>query len=237
VGGGHREAVNRTHVEWKNRVAAEYRSSAITAQVLHLAIQCGFPDELLRTALRIVGDELDHARLSHECLVALGGDDAPAALDVTSLAVPAAAEGPLASLLDLLGANFCLGETFAVPLFARMREGTTHPAARDVLDRVLRDEAVHRAFGWDALDVVLAIDPDGARARMASRLPGWLAAFRRSYGTPRDVPPITAAERAAGLIDLAEYVAIHDDTVANDIAGRFARRGIACQVAVSSILS
>ena len=50
----------RVHVEWANRVRAEYTSAALAAQALHWGIQCGLPDGLLRTAIRIVGDELDH---------------------------------------------------------------------------------------------------------------------------------------------------------------------------------
>ena len=63
----------RVHREWSNRVAAEYRSAAITAQVLHWLISVGADDALVSTCMRIVRDELDHAQLSHDCLVALGG--------------------------------------------------------------------------------------------------------------------------------------------------------------------
>ena len=63
-------------------------------------------------------------------------------------------------LVDAVVASFCLGETFAVPLFNAMREHTTFPLAKRVLERVLRDEAIHRQFGWDALDALLEIDAD-----------------------------------------------------------------------------
>lgn len=215
----------RVHAEWRNRVAAEYRSAALTAQTLHRAIQCGLPDELLRTAQRIVGDELDHALLSHDCLIALGGADAPAVLDVTALSEPER-DGPLAALVDGVARDFCLGETFAVPLFAAMREGTTHPAPRAVLDRVLRDEAVHRAFGWDALDALLAIDPDGVRARLSGQWLGWLAGFRRSYGTLYAEQPLSDDEIACGLIPMTVYVDVHDRCVAEDIGPRLAKRGM-----------
>jgi hypothetical protein len=216
----------RTHAEWRNRVVAEYGSAALTAQVLHALIQCGMPDALCRTAIRIVGDELDHAQLSHDTLVALGGEDAPAPLDVQTLARPAP-EGPLAFLVDAIGRNFVLGETFAVPLFAAMREGTTHPVARATLDRVLRDEAVHRAFGWDALDALLEREPDGVRARLTAALPRWLVGFREGYGTlrPEDAP--TEEERGAGLIPIERYVAVHTACLAEDIGPWLARRGIA----------
>ena len=60
--------------EWRRRVAAEYGSAGITAQVLTWGIQAGLPAPLLHTAARIVRDELDHAELSHGVVQALGGD-------------------------------------------------------------------------------------------------------------------------------------------------------------------
>ena len=217
----------RTLIEWRNRVAAEYRSAAVTAQAVHWMIQAGLPEHLVRVGLRIVADELDHASQSHDCLVALGGTGGAVPLEVSSMAAPVAPEGVLASLVDTIGSSFCLGETFAVPLFSAMRQHSTHPAARPVLDRVLQDEAAHRAFGWDTLDVLLELDGSGVRDRIEERLPVWLDAFARSYAMWADAPPLEPAERAAGLLDGADYAAIHDRALAEDIGPRFARRGIA----------
>ena len=74
--------------EWENRVRAEYASAAAFAQITHLAVVCGIPPELVRVGTRIVNDELDHASLSHDALVALGGGGAPTALDVGALEWP-----------------------------------------------------------------------------------------------------------------------------------------------------
>ena len=212
--------------EWHNRVQAEYRSAAITAQVLQWGIRFGLPRPLLDSAGRIVADELDHASLSHACLVALGGPDQAVDLDQAELSPRLAAEGPLASLVDTVLSAFCFGETFAVPLFSAMRAGTTHPAARPVLDRILRDEAAHRAFGWEALDALLDLDPEGVRARVGAALPAVIAAFGRAYGEAQGGPPLRPEERAAGLLDGAAYRRIFQDTLHGDILPRLARRGI-----------
>ena len=217
---------SRTIAEWGNRVAAEYRSAALAAQVLHLGIQIGLPEELLATALRVVRDELDHARISHEVRAALGGAEAPVPFDPRALALPLAPEGPLASIVDCLVPSFCLGETFAVPLFSAMRAHTTHPEARAALDRILQDEAVHRAFGWEALDALIEIDPDGVRARVEAALPRWLVGFRKAYGEVGGGVPLSEEERAAGLLPAEGYRRIWAETVHNELAPRFARRGI-----------
>lgn len=214
----------RVRQEWAQRVAAEYRSAALTAQVLHWSIQAGVPEPLLHVALRVVRDELDHAQLSHECLRAFGGDDAPVPLDAAAMAAPGTA-GVLGGLVDSVVVNFCLGETFAVPLFDAMRRGTTHPAAQPVLLRILRDEAAHRQFGWDLLDELLARIP-GVDARVAALLPSALAGFRRAYAPQDDGPALLPEERACGLLEHREYRDLHERTLADDVLPRFARRGI-----------
>ncbi len=215
----------RVHREWRNRVSAEYRSAAITAQVLHWLIQVGAGDELVSTCMRVVRDELDHAQLSHDCLVALGGGGT-ASLDARAMAEPMRPEGLVASLLDSILQNFCLGETFAVPLFNRMYEGTTHPDARRVLTRVLQDEAVHRAFGWQALDALLEADPEGVRAFVNKRLADHVASFQRAYAPDTDGTPLTAEERACGLMDVADYREVWTRTYEEDVSTRLAKRGI-----------
>lgn len=212
--------------EWRNRVAAEYRSAALTAQVVHWMIVAAFPEDLVHAGLRIVADELEHARLSHECLLALGGDDDDAAvLDARRLSEPAG-QGILAALLDSVVRNFCLGETLAVPLFSAMRRQTTHPAAGPVLTRVLQDEARHRSFGWQALDELLEREPDGVRARVGALLPGFLDDLRALYAPGGTSEPLTDDERAAGLLDLDTYREVFWTTVRTDLARRFERRGV-----------
>ena len=215
----------RAQAEWANRVVAEYTSAAHTAQVLHLLLQCGLTDGLEQTAMRIVADELEHARLSHDCLLALGGAAAALPVDHSRLRVSDDPAGPLATLVDLVVHDFCLGETFAVPLFLEMRGAARLPAARVALDRIVVDEAVHRAFGWSALDALLAADGPGVRARVAPRLPGWLADFQRSYGAV-DGPDPTAEEVAAGLLAPGRYRALYAATLRDEIVPRLGRRGL-----------
>jgi hypothetical protein len=207
----------RVHQEWARRVAAEYTSAAIAAQVLTWSIQQGLPPDLLLVAHRVVGDELEHARVSHEVLAALGGSDEPIVLLAERLVVPHA-------LPEALVRNFCLGETFAVPYFAEMRRRATHPAVRPALDRILEDEAVHRAFGWAALDALIAEEP-ALVARIAAQLPGLVDAFS-GYASPPDAPLLTEEERACGLLEHAEYAALYAETWRDDIVPRFERRGI-----------
>jgi hypothetical protein len=217
---------HRLLTEWRNRVRAEYGSAGLAAQATHWMIRCGFPEPEVHTGLRIVADELEHARLSHAVVVDMGGADEPMSLDINATAAPSSPQGLLASLVDTILRNFCLGETFAVPLFHAMRTTTTLPTARTALDRVLRDEAVHRAFGWQALDVLLSYDEPGVQQRAASALPSLLSWFEQAYASSVGAPPLTAEERACGLISGEEYAAIYRTCLQDQIRPRFRKRGI-----------
>ena len=217
-------ASQRALDEWQNRVRAEYGSAALFAQIVHWGIQCTCPPELVSLGLRVVQDELDHARLSHEVLLVLGGEDTPAVLDVAAMAWPAAPQGVLVSLLDAVVHTACVGETLARPLFQAMLDGASHPAVRAALKRIVRDEAVHSAFGYRILDVLLERYPDPVRERVEVRLPAVLDHHRRLY-SPCEDAPLTPDERAVGLLDAAGY----RDTCEAGIAvvlERMSRRGI-----------
>ena len=125
----------------------------------------------------------------------------------------------------LMDAISGIGETLAVPYFAAMRKSCTHPEAAAALERILADEAVHRACGWDALDALIDLDPAVAPF-VSAALPELRATFA-GYAAPPDAPPLSVEERACGLIDHADYAALFAQVWTEDIAVRFARRGIA----------
>jgi hypothetical protein len=220
----------RARLEWKHRAVAEYTSAATAARVLHLAIVCGLPRELLDVARRVIADELDHAELSDGVRQSLG-DTSELEIEASNLLVGPATDGPLAALVDEVVPAFCLGESLAVPLFAAMREGTTHPLAAAALVRILQDEAVHRKFGWDVLDASLVLDPAGVRARVRAGLPSWITSFRMAYrdpvGAEGSQPPLTVEEVESGLIGLSRYAQVYDEAMGTVILPRFAARGIA----------
>lgn len=218
--------MKRVHREWRNRVAAEYRSASIAARVVHGLIAVGMPRDLVDTGLRVVADELDHAELSARCLEELGGTAEPEPLELADLLGRRSGAGFVADLLDEVLRSFCLGETFAVPLFAAMREGTDHLAVEPMLTRVLRDETVHRQFGWDALDALLELDGEGVRARATAELPAMIAGYRRAYAEPVAEAPITPQERSMGLMPAETYARVYTDTLERTIVPWFARRGI-----------
>lgn len=222
-------ASDTVRAEWLRRVQAEYTSATITQHLGLWLLQLGASPDLVKASLRIVTDEMEHARLSHATYVRAGGTGAPE-LVRERLELHRTAGSPLE--LDVARVTlgvFCLGETVAVPLFKRLRERCAVPVARRALDRVLRDEVRHRDFGWVLLDWLLA-QPYGpsVRALAEAELPALLARVASQYGLvgPRGGVPIAPPDRAWGLMRAADYGATVRRSLDRDWIPRFARRGI-----------
>lgn len=218
-------ATPRVLAEWAARVQAEYTSAAVTARLVHLSIATGLPRPVVDTALRIVADELDHAELSHVCLCDLGGAEHAVSVDLDQL-LPTGPRQPLAEAVTLVLRSFCFGETLAVPLFRALRECARHPTAVAALDRIVRDEVVHRAFGWTVLDALLERDPEGVRALSRQLVPALTTEFRETYGELPPGPALTPGERAMGLMDRDRWRTTVEAALVADVGPRLARRGL-----------
>ncbi len=220
------------HRVWASQVAAEYTSAGITAGLLHQLILIGAPDPLVRVAHRVVTDELDHALLCHETLLAYGGADQP--VEVVPL-LPTATE--LGQLLPEVVATvvrtFCFGETIAVPLFAAMRKDASGPALK-ALDRIVLDEAVHSKLGWDALDWLLDGFGDPIGTLVAAHLAEIIEGFEAIYGR-RTIEALDAGDRAAGLLPASQYRQVLRATVQRTILPRLASRGISTDAALAAM--
>ena len=184
----------------------------------------GASPDLIRDGLRIVDDELAHAELSHRVLQAAGGAlDGPIARE--SLGLRRNPARPLEWDVLWTGVRvFCLGETVAVPLFSALRGPCTQPAARAALDRILVDEVRHRDFGWTLLDWMFQQTP--AAEQVQAWLPQMFAEQRAQYAAPGPEAPVSADERAWGLMAPSAYAEVLTRTVERDYVPRFAALGV-----------
>jgi len=218
----------RVRLEWLRRVEAEYRSAALTQHLVLWLIQMGVSPDLVLAGLRIVRDEMAHAALSHRVYVAAGGEELPR-MDRETLEL---ARGGGTLEKDVARACvevFCLGETLAVRLFKDLRQRCQVPVARRALDRILRDEVRHRAFGWTLLGALLD-SPAGPRVRsvIVRELPASFAGIRASYGLPAGEKPsnMSRDETRWGLMPAARYGEILARTFERDYVPRFRELGV-----------
>lgn len=215
--------------EWLRRVEAEYRSAAITHQLILWLLQLAAPIELVRAGLRIVEDELEHSELSHDAYRAAGGSQVlNFGREPLGLPQPPP-DRLLEAVVRVTVETFCLGETVAVRLFAKLRDPSTQPAARSALDRILKDEVRHRDFGWTLLEYLLST-PQGPdiRALTNQNLPAAFARLRQNYAYHAlgQGEPASPARLAWGLMAPADYAEVLDETLDRDYVPLFAELGI-----------
>lgn len=220
-------ASERVIEEWQRRIHAEYRSLAITQHLTLWLTQIGASPDLIREGLRIADDELAHAQLSHQVVIAAGGTVAPLPLERTELGLSVHDDEALeASVLRAGVGIFCLGETVAVPLFKELRAGCTVAVARRALDRILRDEVRHRDFGWALLAWLLGTPHAPAlRQQIDRELPALFSGVHTSYASPGTSPEeeMDPADRAWGLMPTALYRSTVERTFERDYLPRFTR--------------
>lgn len=224
------DANDHVRQQWLLRVEAEYRSAVLTQELTLWLMQAGASPDLIRDGLRIVDDELVHAEISMETFLAAGGSGGPT-LARETLALPRRrGESLEVEITRVAVDSFCLGETVAVPLFKNLREGCTVPVARKALDRILRDEVRHRAFGWTLLEWMLE-SPHGPdlRALIDRELESWFRRIRRSYAPAyaERMDTIGEVDRAWGLMAPARYGAVVERTWTRDWKPRFEKLQIA----------
>ena len=230
--------------EWLRRVEAEYASAAITQHLTLWLLQITAPFELVRLGLSIVEDELAHAELSQAVYLAAGGHS-PARLPRDRLGLQLRAQETLE--LAIARANlevFCLGETVAVRLFSRLRQGcleqgSAEPVALQALDRILKDEVKHRDFGWTLLEWLFSTDAaESISALVRAELPAMFARLRANYGFDRlgaSVAPDPLAQRW-GLMPVPDYAEALGDTLERDYVPRFHEHGIDARAAWNAAL-
>lgn len=213
--------------EWLRRVQAEYTSATVTQHFTLWLMEVAASPDLVRAGLRIAWDEMVHSRMSMNAYIAAGGDQPPQ-LQRERLGLVRSSD-PLEHDVTRVAVNtFCIGETVAVPLFKNLRQHCTVPAARKVLDRVLRDEVRHRDFGWAVLGHLLEGPRETElRAVIVQALPRFFERIRMSYGANlRHLATIPPVDRAWGLMPPAEYADIVERTLVRDWIPRFAAVGI-----------
>ncbi len=230
--------------QWWRRAREEYGSISEFTQLAHVLAQARAPIDLLAALSRLITDEARHAALCASMAKALMPGVDPEA--VFAWAPPAAPwpepprtnerEPLLAWAADVVLCACCIGEALSRPLFEALATVITDPIPEAVVRQILRDEHLHAAFGWEALEWLRAELGDDARAALNHRLARRLAGFERTcvVGVTLEelantelviAPPEPSAEPNLGLLGNRAYATIFYATLETEILPRFAQLG------------
>ncbi len=167
---------------WATRIVDEYRSVAVFAELLGLLADVEASLPALCAVHRLIGDELEHTRVTAEVVDWLGGQGG-LAIDLAGVGLPPreADESPTIRALHIIGRELVVAEQESIYALAAYRNATTEPAIRAVLETILADEVRHAAFGRALFRELGGRLDDGERARLAEIMAADRAALRAEY--------------------------------------------------------
>jgi hypothetical protein len=212
-------------MEWGRRVSAE-ANSACSSESLALALDALSMSEWAERARLMAAQERRHAQLSAEVFRLAGGslpNDRSSAL--RPMHTPAA---PLAESVSRTFVELCLGETLAVPLFARLRARCSVQLARDALTEILRDEVSHRALGWELLEALLAgAHAARVRSQLEATVPNELERLCSAMrGAAQSPLAVSEADLAWGLMPTSDYAEALEETLIDTWRPRLTAYGL-----------
>jgi hypothetical protein len=146
-------AVARARRMWEGRALSEYQSSSVFSQLALQTMEANAPIDVTATVLRMAQDELRHADLCMQVVVALGQQAGPSP-PATFAALPrdpgcSAEERALRSVIY----GCCLSETVNAARFVDALDTVTDPLVRETTRRLLADESLHAQFGFLYLEL------------------------------------------------------------------------------------
>lgn len=218
------DVVERAQRFWTEAAFDEYRTGIAMGQLVQTLGEARVPIDLWSVACRFPGDEVVHVELCARMAMALGGASR-IVYEPSAVACPLdPGLTPLQRANELVVRVCCVGETISVPLMSGSLKATTHPLARAVLTRIVRDEALHGRFGTMYLDWIACDFDDAERARLSEVASGTLRQFAPLWEPLEESPP--HLNEGLGWMPAAEYLELATATVNDKVVAPLAGFGI-----------
>ncbi len=206
--------------QWLASAHNEHHSAALMAQLSQLLTLAQAPLDLTAVACGFLAQELSHAELCARLALHLSPRPelrAPPLALVTFADALSARQRADEAIIVLC----CIGESFSFDWLKEMRRHAAHPAARYVVGRLLKDEALHAQFGWHYLSWAKDDWSNDERARLAAVCETVIA----SYASVLAGKQTDNGALAFGILDSQRQARVARATVAK-IQTRFDELGL-----------
>ncbi|MCB9596241.1 MAG: ferritin-like domain-containing protein [Sandaracinaceae bacterium] len=219
-------SVAEARARWKKRMVDEYTSTTVFSALVAQVVEANASIDASAVALKMAADELRHAEICGQVVVALGGSSrARRETTVRPIAVHPSCGPEERALRNVL--TTCLSEMYSIAFFVASLDRMEDPYLRAVTRELLTDEVLHGRFGFYYLEGCgdwLASRPD-VRASVSRYLRYVFAVCEREFvREPR--ARAGADDDALGLVpsDLARDVFL--DTMESAVAPGLERFGL-----------
>ncbi len=213
---------------WVVRMDAEYRSTSVFSALTAQLMEAGASLDAVAVVLRMAQDEVRHAEVCGQVVVALGGEARIEPKEVAPISRHPGC-GPEERVLRNVVYGCCLSEIVNTARFVDMIDTMSDPYLRDVTRQLLSDEVLHGQFGFHYLEAWrdwLERHPE-VLASLGRYLHHAFAVFERQL-SGAGAPPktLTADDRALGMPDPARLPETFYETVTGAIVPGLERFGI-----------
>ena len=222
-------AVERVRAMWLRRMESEYRSTTVFSALVAQLFDANATIDHAGVVLRMAQDELRHAEICGETVIALGGvavGQAPPT--VRPLAMHRGCSPEERAMRNVMYGT-CLGEMVNCARFVDAIDTMHDPYLRDVTRRLLADEVLHGQFGFHYLEAWrpwLDANPE-VRVSLERYLRHAFAVLERDLSGAGAAPEaLTDDERALGVPDRARLPETFYATVTGAIVPGLERFGI-----------
>ncbi|MCJ8314029.1 MAG: ferritin-like domain-containing protein [Saccharospirillaceae bacterium] len=219
--------INAAKQAWSRAALQEYRTGAACCKTLQVLIQARAPIDLIALLSRFITDEIVHselcARLANEF-----GSDIEIGYNPDEL-TDNIGEGcpPILHAAHLVVATFCIGEAMSIPLLHNTSKMSTQPLIKQVLRRIVEDEADHGAFGWAYLDWANHHLSDTDRAELAITADRYINGVYQTWKNIEKQKGTTAEQaHALGWLEVSEYLSIARRTLKKQVIAPLILRGV-----------
>jgi hypothetical protein len=223
--------LSRGRAAWQNRVLLQQTSLVVAVRFLGDLVEMGTASDIQGLAVRLVRDRGLHLDLARRMAVALGGKDA---IPGSAAPPPKVDAEATRRVIDTVVSTLCVGESVAMKVLVEMGKQTECAIAKEAIQRVAGDAAIHARLGWEMLAVVVSALTKEERAFLAGRLP---AAFHTAYAlyVPTLVAPATrpgSPLHPFGSLDAVVRLGIYQGAAAS-VAERFEKIGFPGRAALA----
>lgn len=142
------DLVDKSRISWTEAAFNEYCTARAFTDLLGAMLEARAPIDLIGMASDFVADEVLHVELTSRIAMELGGG-APYVVDFDNLhRRPDPSRPALERANELIVHVCCVAEAFSLPMLASAYGSATHPLTKQVLERIVKDEAPHGRLGF-----------------------------------------------------------------------------------------
>lgn len=215
---------------WTGAAFQEFRTGAACAATLQALIEARAPIDLIALASRFPLDEMVHVEMCSRVVAEMGGA-VELIYDPKKLIWDIPKGDPLMTASHWVVSNFCVGEALSIPLLQGTFKASKQPLLKEVLRRIVLDEADHGTFGWMYLDWANELHTDDERSELGKTADIFISSVLSRWEDLRAGESFDIHQsEALGWMQSDDYLVLAEKSLQRNVLTPLRNRGIPVSV-------